>query len=121
MTDPSDIVERLHKIADASRRPDGTDIPLGEELRAAANEIEQLRASSELNKIIESAKLASRITQEHDEIGISIYLRSYGFLVESRREKGDNLIRKSTIVLFDDLNRDGNPLTEAIERLLQRG
>ena len=45
MTEAPDIVERLIKIADASRREDGTDIPLGEHLREAAAEIERLRAA----------------------------------------------------------------------------
>lgn len=47
MTDPverRDLVERLTKIADASLRADGTDIPLGTELRAAAAEITRLRS-----------------------------------------------------------------------------
>lgn len=39
----SDLVERLTKIADASRRANGTDIPLGKEVRAAADEITTLR------------------------------------------------------------------------------
>lgn len=50
-----DIVERLSKIADASRRADGTDIPLGEEVRAGAAEILRLRAEVE------------RLTTERDE------------------------------------------------------
>lgn len=49
----SDIVERLVKIADASRRADGSDIPLGAEVREAAAEIERLRARcDELKSII---------------------------------------------------------------------
>jgi hypothetical protein len=39
----SDIAADLVKIADASRRADGTDIPLGEQCREAAAEIERLR------------------------------------------------------------------------------
>ena len=38
-----DIVLRLEGIADASLREDGTDIPLGEQLREAAREITRLR------------------------------------------------------------------------------
>lgn len=38
-----DIVLRLEDIADASLREDGTDIPLGEQLREAAREITRLR------------------------------------------------------------------------------
>lgn len=40
MTDT--LVGRLIRIADASRREDGTDIPLGEQCREAAAEIERL-------------------------------------------------------------------------------
>ncbi|MDO6966929.1 hypothetical protein [Rhizobium alvei] len=43
----SDIVERLTMIADACKRPDGSDIPLGLELREAANEITALRSRLE--------------------------------------------------------------------------
>lgn len=42
MTGTKELVERLRKIADASRRADGTDIPLGQELRSAADAIERL-------------------------------------------------------------------------------
>lgn len=38
-----DIVKALRSIADAARRDDGSDIPLGETCREAANEIESLR------------------------------------------------------------------------------
>lgn len=38
----SDIASNLIKIADASRRADGTDIPLGKQVRAAAARIEAL-------------------------------------------------------------------------------
>lgn len=38
-----DITEKLIKIADASRRADGSDIPLGEQCREAAAEISSLR------------------------------------------------------------------------------
>ncbi|MFN8829868.1 MAG: hypothetical protein ACK50Q_11055 [Labrys sp. (in: a-proteobacteria)] len=38
-----DVTERLRRIADAARRKDGTDSPLGEDLRSAADEIECLR------------------------------------------------------------------------------
>jgi glycine/D-amino acid oxidase-like deaminating enzyme len=41
-TDTTDLVTRLRKIADASRREDGSDIPLGEHLREAADTIERL-------------------------------------------------------------------------------
>lgn len=40
----TDIVERMIRIADASKRDDGTDIPLGQQCREAASEIERLRA-----------------------------------------------------------------------------
>ncbi len=39
-----DIVERLTREADAARRADGTDSPLGDDLRQAAAEITRLRA-----------------------------------------------------------------------------
>jgi hypothetical protein len=39
-----DIVERLTRIADAARRADGSDIPLGSECREAAAELTALRA-----------------------------------------------------------------------------
>lgn len=39
-----DLVEKLKKIADAAGYTDGTDTPLGEQVRAAAVEIERLRA-----------------------------------------------------------------------------
>jgi hypothetical protein len=42
-----DIVTKLRNIADASRREDGTDIPLGEQCREAADEIERLRLIEE--------------------------------------------------------------------------
>jgi hypothetical protein len=38
-----DIVRKLENIADASLRVDGTDMPLGEQCREAAREIERLR------------------------------------------------------------------------------
>ena len=38
----TDLPMRLRSIADASRKLDGTDIPLGNDLRAAADEIERL-------------------------------------------------------------------------------
>lgn len=44
----ADIVERLTKIADASRRTDGSDIPLGADCRSAADEIKRLRADLDL-------------------------------------------------------------------------
>jgi hypothetical protein len=44
MTDkPTNLPARLRSIADAGRRQDGTDTPLGEHLREAADEIERLR------------------------------------------------------------------------------
>lgn len=57
----SDIVERLIKIADASRRADGSDIPLGAEIRRSVAEIQRLRdelasaraENAELRKIVE--------------------------------------------------------------------
>jgi len=67
MTDT--LVGRLIRIADASRREDGTDIPLGEQCREAAAEIERLtrelaeaqRASEYANDCFNeaSAKLAA--------------------------------------------------------------
>lgn len=39
----TDIIERLQKIADASRWPNGQDIPLGSQCREAALEIASLR------------------------------------------------------------------------------
>lgn len=41
----SDITERLRAIDTASRRDDGTPIPLGEYCTEAADEIERLRAA----------------------------------------------------------------------------
>jgi hypothetical protein len=38
-----DIVTKLRGIADASRREDGSDIPLGEQCREAAAKIERLK------------------------------------------------------------------------------
>lgn len=38
-----DIVNRLIDIADAGKRADGSDIPLGEDCREAAREITRLR------------------------------------------------------------------------------
>ncbi|MDW9528117.1 hypothetical protein RWE87_05150 [Sinorhizobium meliloti] len=50
------LVERLRKIADASRREDGSDIPLGEEVRAAADELDRLRRElEEARKALEVA------------------------------------------------------------------
>jgi hypothetical protein len=43
----TDIVRKLENIADASMRIDGTDIPLGEQCREAAREIERLRTAAE--------------------------------------------------------------------------
>lgn len=40
--DTKELVNRLRKIADASRRADGTDIPLGQDLRAANDVIQRL-------------------------------------------------------------------------------
>lgn len=57
-----DITERLTSIADAARRDDGTDIPLGEEIRAGVAEITELRrlldgARLWLNAICEGADI----------------------------------------------------------------
>jgi hypothetical protein len=43
----SDLVERLVGIADASRRRDGSDIPLGEYIREAAARIAELEAENQ--------------------------------------------------------------------------
>lgn len=43
----SDIVANMIRIADAARRPDGSDIPLGEQCREAADEITRLCAEVE--------------------------------------------------------------------------
>jgi len=49
-----DIVERLTREADAARRADGTDSPLGDDLRQAAAEITRLRALvEEMGKALE--------------------------------------------------------------------
>lgn len=41
-----DIVRKLRNIADASRREDGSDIPLGQQCREGADEIDRLRAAA---------------------------------------------------------------------------
>ena len=50
MTAPNDVaalVERLLKIADAALRDDGSDIPLGQDVRSAAATIAALQADAE--------------------------------------------------------------------------
>lgn len=58
----NDIVTKLFKIADASRREDGTDIPLGETLREAATTIGAQSMRLEACDI-ELAKLRSAVPQ----------------------------------------------------------
>lgn len=47
MSDTTELVGRSHKIADACRRDDGSDIPLGEHLREMACTIERLTRERE--------------------------------------------------------------------------
>lgn len=54
----SDLTRNLVAIADASRRDNGTDIPLGEQLRQAAARIEALEA--------ENARLREALTPSGD-------------------------------------------------------
>jgi hypothetical protein len=61
-----DIVDKLVRIADASRRDDGSDIPLGEQCRDAAAEIERLRRER-YNLIADLADMKARaLTAESD-------------------------------------------------------
>lgn len=73
----SDIVRNLISIADASRRPDGEDIPLGKQLRQAAEEIERLRTTTmiECSRYAYERDMARRerddvIAQRLEQVGI---------------------------------------------------
>lgn len=69
MTHPSvnSIVERLTRIADASRRDDGSDIPLGEQCREAATIISELQA--------ERDRLNKELQQQYQEADAQMYQR----------------------------------------------
>lgn len=70
MADTKELVERLRKIADASRRADGTDIPLGQELREAADAIERLkRERDEAVAQIVSAREECPLVRRQDYFG----------------------------------------------------
>lgn len=67
--DTKELVKRLRKIADASRRADGTDIPLGQDLRAANDVIQRLERERDeaLAKLGATARLALSLEVEADE------------------------------------------------------
>ncbi len=47
MTDTSELVRRLRKVAVAAERPDGTDCPLSEQLKEVSDRLEALEAQNE--------------------------------------------------------------------------
>ncbi len=73
-----DIVERLTRIADASRREDGTDIPLGEQCREAASEIKRLRAALAAEMEGREINIATTVSNELErmyEDGVPMTMR----------------------------------------------
>lgn len=56
--DPHSIVEKLIRIADASRRDDGSDIPLGEQCRQAAAIISELQAERDAHRLMSEKNYA---------------------------------------------------------------
>jgi hypothetical protein len=59
----ADIVEKMVRTADASRREDGSDTPLGDQCREAASEIERLRSALAAERE-ECAKVADRCSDD---------------------------------------------------------
>ena len=45
-------------------------------------------------------------------------MRPYGFLVDATKEEGDNLLRKSKMVMWEHMDANCNPLLIAVEGLL---
>jgi uncharacterized protein (UPF0335 family) len=46
MTDTTELVRRLRKVAVAAERPDGTDCPLSEQLKEVSDRLEALEAEN---------------------------------------------------------------------------
>ena len=100
-----DIALRLEDIADASLREDGTDIPLGEQLREAAREILRLRRDNENKKLIIDMLRAQIRTLGHMPV-----------VVENKEAEQDDLGRKVDFVSTIDRLRSR---VEELENLVQ--
>lgn len=97
----SDIVERLRKIAEASRRDDGSLIPLGEEITDAADEITLLRA-----QLATALEDRARFPDKPDMIGNMIGAH-YGNL-KAKAENAEEHCRRlrlETAVAIQDAKR----------------
>lgn len=66
--DVAGLVRKLVLIADASKREDGSDIPLGQQVRAAADAIERLARENEVYKLRIGFDYDKHITDARDEI-----------------------------------------------------
>jgi len=72
MIKESGIVERLVRIADASRRADGSDIPLGEQCREAATLIAELQAADR-DHLSATRGMEKRLNDEIEKLRASLH------------------------------------------------